>query len=98
MFQLNIQVEKKDLIYFNLSIETNKLLIFLVEVTEGERLEPLKKLIEELPQTNRSVLAATTIFLSKLTKKSQVNKMTLEKLGSIFGSSLLRSGNEIASS
>lgn len=55
-----------------------------------DKVNKIEELIESLPKANRKVLAALAIFLHKLSKKSDINKMTSTTLGEIFGPYLLR--------
>lgn len=56
---------------------------------ENDRITHIRKTVTDLPRENKVVLGALIVFLAKLSRKSALNKMTVERLAAIFGDYLL---------
>lgn len=56
---------------------------------EAARLEKNKAILKQLPKHNYSLIAKLFLFLAKITKLSEVNKMNSSNLGIVFGPTLL---------
>lgn len=63
--------------------------------SEEDRKQQIISSIKNLNPLDYSTLALLIMFLAKLSRKSGVNKMTVDKLGSIFGPHLVRAASPI---
>lgn len=55
-----------------------------------EKVAKLVNLVKSLPEANQVVLKYLLAFLNRVSRLSEINKMTLQNLGTCFGPNLLR--------
>jgi len=77
---------------------TAELYSSLIEASKMEpdalRLNAIKRLIDELPEPHYSTLRFLICHLSKVAKKSSINKMEARNLAIVFGPTLIRPGDD----
>jgi hypothetical protein len=60
------------------------------------QIEYVKSIISNLPEANQETLHWLIVFLSKVAQNSQVNKMDMSNLATMFGPNLIRSKMQTA--
>src|SRR5689334_20698958 len=65
------------------------LILLLVAPNRNLRVRYIKQLLNELPKTNLALLKYLMQFLIRVKEKSEVNKMGIANLATVFGPNLL---------